>query len=248
MSNFKVSRIGQGGYMRFDHKNDLSSEMIEIKNTLRQFILKAEYNDALEYLNKKKKVYPRSYFIESYLSTLKSEVAFSMDEKNMKSIFKKTALRLKQLLKYSRSADRSIRCRNLNEYYWFSMQYLKQYNFGQRIIKRGGSAGHYSSAVGATNYSYQLILANKVEMSKHWAQIAVQEWEIYFQRVSKDYYDPWYWYSLALAILNKKAESIKAMKRSARISGKNLKKDRAFKKLQNMIKNIRHRTKQSKIT
>lgn len=229
--------------MRYNHKFDSSEEIQEIKLRVRAWIGKAQYKIAYKYLLKEQKRYPQSYYIASVLATLNAEDAFVLSDHKRRIIFKKAASKLKELLKYARSCDDNLRSRNRNEYYWFSEQHKKQYFFGKKLVKSGENKGYYSSGVGAANLAYKLAKAGKEQESHKWALKSIEAWNMYFKLVSTDYHDPWYWYSLALAANKDMKSSQKAMLKSAKLSGLDIKKDPAFKKLNKMIKEMERKTK-----
>lgn len=224
--------------MRFNHKFDSSEEIQEIKLKVRAWIGKAQYKTAYKYLLKEYKRYPQSYYIASALATLNAEDAFVLSDSKRKAIFRRAASKLKELLKYARSCDDNLRSRNRNEYYWFSEQHKKQYLFGEKLVKDGEMKGYYSSGVGAANLAYKLAKMGKEKESQKWALKSIDAWNMYFKLVSKDYHDPWYWYSLAHAANKDMKSSRNAMMKSAKLSGLNIQKDPAFKKLNRMIKEM----------
>lgn len=229
--------------MRFNHKFDSGEEIQDIKLKVRAWIGKAQYKIAYKYLLKEHKKYPQSYYIASVLATLNAEDAFVLSDNKRKTIFKRAASKLKELLKYARSCDDNLRSRNRNEYYWFSEQHKKQYLFGKKLVKNGESKGYYSSGVGAANLAYKLAKMGKEQESQKWANKSIEAWKMYFKLVSKDYHDPWYWCSLAYAANKDMKSSRNAMMKSAKLSGLDFEKDPAFKKLCKMIKEMEEKRK-----
>lgn len=232
--------------MKFNHRNDQSEEIIAIRIKVRKLIGEAKYKIAYKYLLLEQKKFPKSYYIASMLATLNAEDAFILNDRDKKIAFNIAANKLKSLLKYSRSCSPDLRNRNINEYYWFSEQHLKQYKFGNSRVEAGDPKGHYSAGVGSTNYAYKLALSGKLNESLRWADKAIHHWEFYFKLVTKKYHDPWYWYSLALAISQKFKGSQKAMIKSAKLSGKDIHSNPAFKKLNKMIDKIKEKQNEKK--
>lgn len=62
-----------------------------------------------------------------------------------------------------------------NEYYYHSGQYLKQYQLGLEVNKKGG-LGYYSTGVGSSMHAFDLYKAGKKEESKKFAKESVAAW------------------------------------------------------------------------
>jgi hypothetical protein len=221
---------------KYIHATDTTEELIELRKNVRTYIFLAQYKKAYKYLLKKSLLYPSSYYIASMLATLNTEEAFLLPEKEKKKAFKLAAKKMKKLLYSTKGCEYNLKARNINEYYWFSQQHKKQYDFGVKCVKNGDLPGLYSQGVGAANYAYKLMLKGKINLSLKWAEKSQLAWEEYFKKVEKNYHDPWYWYALALGLQGKKVEMLKAMNNSAKLSKLNVDKDPSFKKLRQMIK------------
>jgi len=196
-------------------------EKLKIKT--RDYIFKAQYKKAEQYLLRQRKKYPNHLFIQSTLAAIKYEVAFYKDDKIMQKEFAKAAKRLKNLLKSNSNIREEDGYRNLNEYYWFSQQYKKQYLLGVSKIKLKSKRGYYSQGVGATHYAAQLKSEGKDRDSYLWAKRAEKAWLHYFKHITKTYYDPWAWYALSLGLQGKAAAMEKAIQKSAQLSLRSVK-------------------------
>lgn len=135
-------------------KSTLDYPKIEkLKIRTRDYIFKAQYKKAENYLLRQKNKYPNLIFIKSTLAAIKYEVAFYKDDKIMQREFAKAAERLNKLLKSNSNSNSNSNIkeedgyRNLNEYYWFSQQYKKQYQLGTSKLKLKDSRGYYSQGV-----------------------------------------------------------------------------------------------------
>lgn len=222
--------------MKYNHKLDLTDEILEIQKKVRGYILKARYKTAYQYLMNISKKYPNSYYISSMLATLNAEDAFFLPENKKKKIFKLAAKKLRSLLYSTRGTTERLKYRNINEYYWFAELHKKQFHFGEKLVALGNNNGLYSQGVGAANYSHKLFSEGKNTIGLRWAKKSQLALEEYFEKVSKDYHDPWYWYALALGLQGKDKEMNMALKKSAKLAKKNLNTDVSFKKLRKMVK------------
>ena len=205
----------------------------DIKLKVKNYIYKAQYKKAEQYLLLQQKHDPRNVFILSKLATLPAEEAFNKSDEVMQKAFKKAATRLKVLLTRYPAKDKELRYRNYNEYYWFSQQHLKQYQLGYRNVKGKDVIGYYSMGVGAANHAYKLKLKNKNKLSLQWAKKAEQAWLNYFEFRTKTYHDPWLWYGLSLGLQGRYKEMEKALKTSAKLAKRPLQHP-TFKKIRRM--------------
>lgn len=225
--------------LKFNHAIDRTEELVEIQLKVRAFIYKAKYKEAYKYLMDAKKKYPGSYYIASKLATLNAEESYLLSEKERNKAFKEAAKKLRVLLYSTNGATQALKGRNMNEYYWFSQQHYKQYRLGVKEVKAKDMSGLYSQGVGAANHAYKLLLKGKRSLGVKWALRSQKAWEGYFEHCTKKYHDPWYWYAMALGLQGKEKEMKKALERSAKLSGKNLKTDAGFKKLYKMMEEVR---------
>lgn len=152
-----------------------------------------------------------------------------------KKAFEIAAKKLRKLLYSTKGATDRLKNRNINEYYWFSEQHKKQYQFGTKMLALGNMNGLYSQGVGSANYAYKLFLDGKKSSGLRWAQKSQLIWEDFFQKCTKDYHDPWYWYALALGLQGKDKEMNLALSRSAKLAKINVNTAPAFKKLRKML-------------
>lgn len=222
-------------HKKYSHKLDQTGELIVIQIKVRKFISLAQYKTAYKFLTKISSSYPSSYYIASMLATLNAEDAFVLPEVQKKKIFAQAAKKLRPLLYSTKGASERLKSRNINEYYWFSEQHKKQYQFGEKEVALGNNNGLYSQGVGAGNYAYKLLKEGKRAVGLRWAKKSQLIWEVYFEKVSKDYHDPWFWYALALGLQGKDKEMNIALKKSAKLSKLDLQKDPSFKKLREML-------------
>jgi hypothetical protein len=222
-------------HKNYSHQLDESDEFLIIKNSVRKFINLAQYKQAFKYLTQISTKYPNSYYIASMLATLNAEDAFVLPEAKKEKIFEIAAKKLRQLLYGTKGASLRLKSRNINEYYWFSEQPKKQYLFGVKLVGLGETNGLYSQGVGAGNYAYKLFTEGKFTLGLRWAHKSQLCWEEYFEKVAKDYHDPWYWYALALGLQKKEKEMNFALAKSAKLSKLNLEKDPSFKKMRKMV-------------
>lgn len=201
------------------NKTEFDQLKIEkLKAKTREYIFKAQYTKAQKYLLKQKNNYPNLLFIKATLASITCETAFYKDEKTMRKEFTKAAGRLKRLLKLNSEIKDDNGYRNLNEYYWFSKQYKKQYLLGVKKLKTNDKRGYYSQGVGAVNYAAKLKAHGKEKESLAWAKKAEKAWICFFKYRTTKYYDPWAWYALSLGLQGKKSEMEKAIKKSAKLS------------------------------
>ena len=222
--------------IKYDHIIDQSEEIIAIQGIVRGHINLAQYKTAYKYLIKISKKYPASYYIASMLATLNAEDAFCFADNEKNKKFSDAAKKLKVLLSHSKGATERLRKRNINEYYWFAELHKKQYQLGLKEVKAGNIGGLYSQGVGSANYAHKLFLEGKPVRGMRWAQKSQIIWEEFFEKCTKDYHDPWFWYGLSLGLQGLVKEMEAAIKKSAKLSKKNHATDPAFKKLRKMIK------------
>lgn len=220
---------------KYNHAVDATKELALIRKKVRSYILLAEYKNAYKFLLKEYIKYPSSYYIPSMLATLNTEKDFTAPEKEKKKSFKTAAKKLRILLYSMHGCEYNLKARNINEYYWFSQQHKKQYDFGVKCVEIGDLPGYYSQGVGAANHAYKLALRGKKKMSLKWAKKAQLAWEKYFTLVEKNYHDPWFWYALALGLQGMNSQMNRAIKRSAKLAKKDIYKDPSFIKLREMV-------------
>lgn len=221
---------------KFTHAIDQCADILSIKNNVRKYILNAQYKLAHKFLVKEYKKYPSSYYIPSMLATLNTENAFCMPEKKKDKLFGLAARNLRVLLYSVNGASKALKTRNINEYYWFSQQHKKQYLFGIKTVEGGDIWGLYSQGVGASNYAYKLFSQNKCGLGLKWAVKAEKIWEEFFEKCTRDYYDPWCWYALSLGLQGKEKDMDSALKKSSKLSKKDLKSYPLFIKIRTMAK------------
>ena len=220
---------------KYCHSLDQTEEIIEIQKEVRRLIKLAQYKTAYKYLKIISKKYPNSYYIASMLATLNTEDAFVLPEAKKKKVFSLAAKKLKILLYSSKGAIPQLILRNKNEYYWFSELHKKQCLFGKKEVASGNFNGLYSQAVGAVNHAHKLFIEGKDTLALRWVKKSQLCLEMYFEKVSADYHDPWFWYALALDLQKKDKEMNLALKKSAKLSKLDLEKDPSFKKLRKMV-------------
>lgn len=207
----------------------------KLYSTLRKFIFKADYESAVKYLKKIRLQYPENFHIETNLATLPYENAFYLPERQRNIAFCKAANNLKPYLRKMHGIPQKFRIRTRNEYYWFSQQHKKQYNLGVKLVKSGNLRSYYSQGVGAANYAYKLSLKGQIKRSLRWAKIAEKAWELYFEKVNKEYFDPWTWYALSLGIQGHKNDMEQALKTAAKLAKISYKRDSNLNQIRAMI-------------
>jgi len=126
---------------------------------------------------------------------------------------------LKQLMPQRKRFNKDYESRLLNEYYWFSGQYRKQYELGLREIRTGYLPGYYSMGVGACWYAKTLIEKQQFAKALFWAKKSVTAWEKYFAYQSK-WYNSWLFYGVANEVLGQKVAANRAFQNAGKISGK----------------------------
>lgn len=115
-----------------------------IKETVKNYIYKAQYKKAEKYLLLQRKFQPDNLFILSKLATLPAEEAFNKSDKIMQAAFRKATIKLKKIKYLWKTIDKELKYRNQNEFYWFSQEHVKQYQLGIKNIKTGDVIGYYS--------------------------------------------------------------------------------------------------------
>lgn len=220
---------------KYSHTNDQLEPILSIRQKVRKHIFNAQYDKAYKYLIKEYKNHPKSYYIPSMLATLNTEKAFYMSDKYKDKYFALAAKKLRVLLYAVNGATLALKARNINEYYWFSQQHKKQYLFGVKDVRKGDIWGLYSQGVGASNYAYKLFTENKIGLGLKWANKAELIWKEYFKKCTRDYYDPWCWYALALGLQGNSKGMELALKKASKLSKKNFKTHPFFKKIRKMV-------------
>lgn len=122
--------------------------------------------------------------------------------------YKKEAVSiLKAALKKLNGKSSNIKKRIRNEYYYHSRQFYKQYRLGVEITGGDSNIVDFSKAVGASEYSWELLCKKQYKRAKAYADISVYNWIGLGKELKLNVF-----YYQALAISGKSEEAYITMK------------------------------------
>lgn len=151
---------------------EIALGLIEVYRHTRSF----KYKEAYTLVSRLYKEHPENlWVIKSYAAQHGDYAQFSTPsiEKKRKA---ESVLILKKALYRLNGVDLWLRSAIRNEYYYHSGQFKKQYDLGASLSKRKNSP-HYSKAVGASEYAWQLLNSGQLKRAQKYAKISVSNWE-----------------------------------------------------------------------
>jgi len=109
----------------------------------------------------------------------------------------------------------------LNETYWFTEQYQKQYQLGLEDVSAGDKGGYYSKGVGATMLALKCRTNANSREAKKWADIAIKSLRRY-TKYQPEYYSGFTFLAMAYGSIKRFDLMEKAFKKASRLSGRPL--------------------------
>jgi hypothetical protein len=206
----------------------------------------ADYHKATTHAKLGFKLFPDDTIAEFTYYSIMADYALSSDTPKFIKMHKAATDGMKKLFKKTsgRGISKDFKITMKNEYYYQTKQYKKQYYLGangykrsknyhelnamkafnvavgaRREVSRTRTQQMYSAGVGSAYHALDYARKKNKRMAYLWAQKSVDAWEIYFKS-EKKYYNPYVHYGLALGILGRKKEMMKALKTSSKLCKK----------------------------
>lgn len=159
-----------------------------------------KYLDELEKVSKKA---PNEIVIQAWYAAIYGDYGQTLTFKKEVE-YKKRAVKI--LLPLSRKLSRAhteLKALVLNELYYHSFNFLKQYQLGIRLENSTKGSGLFSIGVGAAEYSYVLFKKNQFSRATFYGERSKNAWEKLGKRYTTE--NPFYVLSLAMSGNIKKA-------------------------------------------
>lgn len=178
-----------------------SDEILYIEKNCAHWPIK-KYLNKLEKLAKKA---PNETVVQAWYAALYGDYGQTLSFKKEIEYKKKAVKILLPLSRKLKGAHHELKALVLNELYYHSFNFLKQYRLGIKLEKAVKGSGLFSIGVGAAEYSYVLFKRNQFERSKYYGKVSKESWEKLGKKYTLE--NPFYVLSLAMSGNIKKAKN-----------------------------------------
>ncbi len=219
-----------------DVATNLIEEVEDVRLAARDKYRAGDFIAALEITVDGLQRFPKSFSLQRYFAMLIADCSehgdaaelFSESLKNQTIIVSKQVF--EKLMHETEGQPAHAIFLFKNEYYWRFAQYENEYENGLQFTKyyvntdefnTKGFLGYFCQGVGATCCAKQLLVKGETELAHMWAYRAVDAWNQYLNHDS-NYYLAYVTYGLALGILGRDDEMMKALQQGADLIHKDL--------------------------
>lgn len=179
-----------------------------------QHIKNMDYKKGYFLIKKLYKKYPENLWVIKTYAAQHGDYAQFLSNEIENKRKKESAAILRKALSRLNGVNSWLKTALRNEYYYHTRQYKKQYDLGVKSTD-GKPTPHFSKAVGASEYSWELWSKGQVTRAKRYAEISVQNWE----GLGKSYTKSNTFYYQALAISGQKVKALKLVTRDLQDPG-----------------------------
>jgi tetratricopeptide (TPR) repeat protein len=206
-------------------------EATKIYQQVIEAVSKADYENALNISACEVKKHPNSFMAQMCLAAILGDYSELFAEPLKSSMIQKSKQMFEKLMGEVSFQPKKLAYKFKNEYYFRLGKHKEQYENGLEMLNDFYNtteynddicaAAYYNQGVGAAHYAKLLLLAGKRKEALEYAQKAIIAWAQYFSLVNT-YYNSYVHYGLALGILGKKDEMMRALERSANLINRDL--------------------------
>lgn len=210
--------------------NTLPMEVLRLQKKMTAEIAKANYANALTIAMAGLEKYPNNFLLQTYFAMILGDYAVQCDPSSKQRMLEKSKLIFKKLMPEVAPQPKGFIFYFKNEYYVRFGEYKSQYENGVARVNAYwgtnewlatgfgyypmGMGGYYAQGVGASNYAYELSRKGNQELAKQYAEKSLIAWAQCFS-YDNTYYNAYVHYAMALGILGKKEEMLRALQRGA---------------------------------
>lgn len=200
----------------------------------------ADYRGAFAIVRQFHARYPRDFGVTQRYASVMGDYAEGLPPLRRAKVKARSIAVMRALLGRSRREPNRMAVFALqNEFHWQTKNRLAQYRLGKTAVSRGNKLGYYCQGVGAAWHAYELTCSGRVTLGALWARRAIRAWAAH-RRFRPDYYNQYVHLGLALGILGKPREMEMALRRAARLAGKEPA-YREFEEVREMLRTLNNR-------